>query len=355
MSTHQRVFELADELLMEGIRPSQAKIREMIEGQPSNTTIGDALREYWIDLGERILHLRSRPDIPQPLFEAIKGVWDAALAHAESTYQEKARQLAQKEMDANARVEKAELDRQAALERMEALHNDIEAAQQQAHYLEGLLQSERERRSDVEQQRKLLEEKLKQKESEFERLRATTEEKLAATESQMVQERARSEQTENRLLQEIDRLRQTQKEIQQSHKQELAAALDKQQTLETALLQSRDAMAALASKRSALEGQVQLLEERIERLDDQRQAVELRVENLQLKVEAENRGKETAEQALVLAESREASLHERLRQQEKQCNEQQKKQAAQEEELRSKVRELEAALQTKKSKPFREK
>ena len=110
MSTHQRVFELADELLMEGIRPSQSKVREMIEGQPSNTTIGDALREYWIDLGERILTLRSRPDIPQPLFEAIKGVWDAPLAHAEATSQEKQRQLVQKE---------------------------IEAAGKQAHYLEG--------------------------------------------------------------------------------------------------------------------------------------------------------------------------------------------------------------------------
>ena len=116
MSTHQRVFELADELLMEGIRPSQSKIREMIEGQPSNTTIGDALREYWIDLGGRILTLHSRPDIPQPLFEAIKGVWDAALTHAEATYQEKQRQLAQKEIEANARVEKAQLDRQAALD-----------------------------------------------------------------------------------------------------------------------------------------------------------------------------------------------------------------------------------------------
>ncbi len=231
MSTHQRVFELADELLMEGIRPSQSKIREMIEGQPSNTTIGDALRDYWIDLGGRILTLRSRPDIPQPLFEAIKGVWDAALAHAEATYQEKQRQLAQKESDANARVEKAQLDRQAALERMETLHNDIEAAAKQAHYLEGLLQSERERRADGEQQRKRLEEKLQHQASEFERLQAVTEEKIKAAESQVDQERARSEQTENRLHQEIDRLRQTQQELQQAHAKELSVAHEKQQTL----------------------------------------------------------------------------------------------------------------------------
>ena len=43
---------------------------------------------------------------------------------------------------------------------------------------------------------------------------------------------------------------------------------------------------------------MQVLEERIERLDNQRQAVELRVENLQLKVEAENREKVAAQQAL---------------------------------------------------------
>ncbi len=70
------------------------------------------------------------------------------------------------------------------------------------------------------------------------------------------------------------------------------------------------------------------------------------MENLQLKVEAENREKVAAQQALGLAESREAALHERLRQQEKQCEAQEKKQAEQEEALRSKVRELEHALQT---------
>ncbi|MEN8133490.1 MAG: hypothetical protein ABFS45_25665, partial [Pseudomonadota bacterium] len=289
---------------------------------------------------------RSRPDIPQPLFEAIKGVWDAALAHAEATYQEKQRQLAQKEIDANARVEKAELDRQAALERMETLHNDIEAAGKQAHYLEGLLQSERERRADGEQQRKQLEEKLQHRESEFERLQAVTEEKIAAAESQVALERTRSEQAENRLHQEIDRQRQANKELQQAHAKELSVVHEKHQTLETALLQSRDAVAALNSNRSALEGQVQVMEERIERLDDQRQAVELRVENLQLKAEAENREKVAAQHALTLAESREAELHERLRQQEKQCEAQEKKQADREEALCSKVRELEHALQT---------
>ena len=73
MSTHQRVFELADELLMEGIRPSQSKIREMIEGQPSNTTIGDALREYWIDLGARILTSTLAPGYPPALVRGDQG------------------------------------------------------------------------------------------------------------------------------------------------------------------------------------------------------------------------------------------------------------------------------------------
>ena len=104
-----------------------------------------------------------------------------------------------------------QLDRQAALERMESLHNDIETAAKQAHYLEGLLQSERERRADGEQQRKRLEEKLQHRETEFERLQAVTEEKITAAEAQVALERTRSEQAENRLHQEIDRLRQANK------------------------------------------------------------------------------------------------------------------------------------------------
>jgi predicted nucleic acid-binding Zn-ribbon protein len=348
MNTKQRVFELADELLVGGNRPTLANIREMIEGQPSNTTLSDALQAYWIDLGARIQTLQSRPDIPQPLFEAIKGIWTAALDQAEAEYRLKRRELAQKEHDANARVEKAILDRDAALERQEALHHDIEAGKKQAHYLEGLLQSERERRADAEQQRKRLEEKLQQRENEFEHLQAVMEEKMATAEAQMAQERSRSEQAENRLLQEIDRLRQTIKEHQQSHAREQAMAQEKQQSLETALLQSRDMVTSLENKRSALEGQVQVLEERIERLDNQRQAVELRVENLQLKVEVENREKVAAQHALALAESREAELHERIRQMEKRYAIEEKKLVEREEALQAKVRELERSLQTRK-------
>ena len=82
-STYQKVFIAADELLAKGQRPTQQSVRDLL-GTGSLTTINKALNAWWQSLGERLQMQRSRPDIPEHIFEMANGIWEKALAHSEA-------------------------------------------------------------------------------------------------------------------------------------------------------------------------------------------------------------------------------------------------------------------------------
>jgi len=76
--TYSRVFEVADTLLAEGIRPTQQNVRDRL-GKGSVSTIHKALGEWWQTLGQRLQQGRQYPDLPDLLSEAMIAWWHSAV------------------------------------------------------------------------------------------------------------------------------------------------------------------------------------------------------------------------------------------------------------------------------------
>lgn len=116
--TRTATREAADQLLAEGIKPSVKLIRERL-GRGSDTTIAGALKEWWQELAERLFEQQGRPEVPEPLWEAVNSLWGAALEAAGKTFDaeresvETARDKALEERDA-ALLARDQVRREAA-------------------------------------------------------------------------------------------------------------------------------------------------------------------------------------------------------------------------------------------------
>jgi len=78
----------ADQLLKEGIKPTQQNVRERM-GTGSITTINKALNAWWTELGERFSLAQSQPNIPEPIAESANNLWKQALAYAAKELEDK--------------------------------------------------------------------------------------------------------------------------------------------------------------------------------------------------------------------------------------------------------------------------
>ncbi|WP_027856455.1 DNA-binding protein [Marinobacterium jannaschii] len=90
--TREKVFDAADQLLIEGVRPTQQSIRDRI-GTGSISTINKALNEWWQSIGERLNKDASRPDLPDQVIDSASRMWQQSLAYAEQALSEKAARL----------------------------------------------------------------------------------------------------------------------------------------------------------------------------------------------------------------------------------------------------------------------
>lgn len=84
--TREKVFDAADSLLQEGIRPTQQNVRDRI-GSGSITTINSALNGWWLSLSDRINRKDQHPELPDPVISAANQLWDQALAYAHHSLQ----------------------------------------------------------------------------------------------------------------------------------------------------------------------------------------------------------------------------------------------------------------------------
>ncbi len=94
--THTRAMQIADELLEEGIRPTQQNVRERL-GSGSLTTINRALNDWWHTLAERVQRRNQHPDLPDPVAKLASQTWDRALAYAENRFEQQRRALEQEQ------------------------------------------------------------------------------------------------------------------------------------------------------------------------------------------------------------------------------------------------------------------
>lgn len=92
--TRQKVYAAADQLLEQGLRPTQQNVRELI-GSGSLTTINKALGDWWKSLGERITRRNQHPEVPEAVLISAGKLWDQALGYAEQRFLEQRTQLEQ--------------------------------------------------------------------------------------------------------------------------------------------------------------------------------------------------------------------------------------------------------------------
>lgn len=90
--TQKTAQEVADQLLMEGVRPTQQNVRERM-GSGSITTINKALNIWWKDLGQRLKANTSHPMLPDPVAESASKLWLQALAYAEKNLENRRSEL----------------------------------------------------------------------------------------------------------------------------------------------------------------------------------------------------------------------------------------------------------------------
>lgn len=154
MSTEARrkIAQAADDLLREGIRPTQQLIRERI-GTGSITTINRGLNEWWQALSERFNENGSGGTIPEPVIRLSSRLWSESMAYA-------------REEHSKLRSEQEEvinkLNNQLLRER-----SDYSG---KLHTLSKTLSDQQERIAELEQQRQTLQKTLHQAEEECYRL-----------------------------------------------------------------------------------------------------------------------------------------------------------------------------------------
>jgi len=153
--TYEKVFEIADNLLALGRKPTQQMVRNEL-GSGSLTTINKALNDWWQGLGKRLIEQNARPDIPEPVFNSANTLWQQALAYAEHQLSDQRERLEQRYLALNAELEGRTTEDRDDLRRLQDLSDKLLNDNQ--HYLatiaeqqkKQLMQDEREMRLEAE-------------------------------------------------------------------------------------------------------------------------------------------------------------------------------------------------------------
>lgn len=220
------VFRAADELLVEGHRPTIDRVRMRL-GRGSPNTINDHLDDWWAKLGSRLRDVPGHefPQLPERIGRTLQQLWNEALDGAREVLQGT---LAEREQTFDARERALEiLDRQ--------LDERDQATVQRAAALEDSLALAREQLAVANQRAERLETTLQERAAECVRLSGRIEPletivtelrtKLEASAATHQAERARLEErhaaTEKHWLTEVDRARQLAKEAAIEHERQI--------------------------------------------------------------------------------------------------------------------------------------
>ena len=72
------VWQAADQLMAQGIRPTVANVREITQ-RGSAGTINDALKDWWQELAKRMSVQSVHPDLPDTVAALMQQLWQLAL------------------------------------------------------------------------------------------------------------------------------------------------------------------------------------------------------------------------------------------------------------------------------------
>jgi Plasmid replication region DNA-binding N-term len=130
------VFQAADELLLEGNRPTIDRVRMRL-GRGSPNTIQKHLDVWWTHLGSRLRDIPGRefPNLPERVGHALHALWNTALESAHEVLGEtvsmRERSIVEREGAFNAREKKFLEQERAATARAAALEESLGLARGQ--------------------------------------------------------------------------------------------------------------------------------------------------------------------------------------------------------------------------------
>ena len=222
------VFRAADELLVQGDRPSIDRVRMRI-GRGSPNTINDHLDAWWKNLGSRLRDLPGRefPQLPERVAQSLQNLWNEALAGAhevlQDTWQTRQQNLVQRESELERHAREVKEREEAAAGRAAAMDEALRLAREQltaankraerleASLLEGNTAGERQRV------------RLEQLDDMLSELTVKREAAESAYHAERTRLEGRNAAAEARWLAEVDRARQAQKNAAREHERQLKA------------------------------------------------------------------------------------------------------------------------------------
>lgn len=151
ISIQEAVWQAAESLMSQGVRPTVANVRDITQ-RGSAGTINDALKTWWQDLAQRISVRAVHPDIPEPVVAVMQQLWQLALTHGESAYQS-FKDEAEQKIIAAEQVKISALTRQQHAENhVSTLEVRLEKLQQSERDLQTTVATETALRAQLEQQ-----------------------------------------------------------------------------------------------------------------------------------------------------------------------------------------------------------
>jgi hypothetical protein len=163
--TEQEVWKACDALLLEGARPTIERVRQKL-GRGSPNTVSPMLETWFKHLGSRIADpgaFSAPPDIPDPVLQAAKLFWEAALAQTRRDFDERLQErMASAVENIEAEKERAEIASKAAFEatsratrlqaQLEELQGQLEAERLQRVRVAALAQTSEQRCAELQRE-----------------------------------------------------------------------------------------------------------------------------------------------------------------------------------------------------------
>jgi chromosome segregation ATPase len=141
-TTRELTREAAFRMLMDGSKPSINKIREIL-GKGSDKTIMDGLNEFWDELGQLITDWRTYPKLPNELAVAMNEWWQLAMKQSHRELESDRIEMSQTIALSEAKADKALLERDQTLKRVETLEEDNDKLKEQLKNIEQSYQQAR--------------------------------------------------------------------------------------------------------------------------------------------------------------------------------------------------------------------
>jgi chromosome segregation ATPase len=219
------VFRAADELLVQGDRPTIDRVRMRL-GRGSPNTINDHLDAWWAKLGSRLRDLPGHefPQLPERVAQALQHLWNEALDGAQAVLRDTLSQgeqtLAQQQQALQTRERELTERERSCAARAATLEESLALAREQSAAANGRANGLERSLQEREGECGRLRARIESLENNVSELRAKLDAASAAHHTERSQLQERYTAAESRWLVEVDRARQHVKEAAKEHEQQ---------------------------------------------------------------------------------------------------------------------------------------